>query len=397
MMSGPLTGFSVVDVSSVVSGPLASMIMADQGADVIKVESPGLGDLTRLPMNLRDGMTGLFANCNRGKRSIVIDLKADAGRGIVLDLVKNADVFIENWRPGAAERLGLGEDSVREVNSNIIYASVSGFGPTGPYSGQRVYDPVVQALTGVIAAQINPRTGVRDLVRNIVADKATSYTLVQAITAALLARERGRGGQRLDVPMLDATLSFLWPDGMMEETMVGEGVLAPTTLSNVYYLWDTADGQVVAFFASDSEVEGMARALEHPEWLEDETLTDPAQRLQLHNFERIAAMIEEVMRNYTTAEIVERFREHEVPVAPVLTREEVFEDAQVTHNEAVYIENHPVYGDVRQPSPGARFSGTPSTRGALAPLLGEHTNDVLRELGYADERAAQLRREGVVF
>lgn len=396
-MSGPLTGFSVVDVSSVVSGPLAAMILADQGADVIKVEPPGLGDLTRLPMNLRDGMTGLFANCNRGKRSIVIDLKADGGCGIVLDLVRNADVFIENWRPGAAERLGLGEDAVRAANPDIIYASVSGFGPTGPYSNQRVYDPVVQAFTGVIAAQINPRTGVRDLVRNIVADKATSYTLVQAITAALLARERGHGGQRLDVPMLDATLSFLWPDGMMEETMVGEGVQAPLTLSNIYYLWDTADGQVVAFFASDSEVNGMAHALGHPEWLEDETLTDPAQRLVMENFERTAAMIEAVIRQFTTAEIVERFQEHEVPVAPVLTREEVFQDAQVTHNEAIYIEEHPVFGAVRQPAPAARFSVTTTTRGALAPLLGEHTDAVLRELGYTDERAAQLRSEGVVF
>ena len=278
-MSGPLEGIRIVDVSAIVSGPLAAMMLADQGADVVKVEPIELGDATRLPVNYRAGMSALFANCNRGKRAMALDLKATAGREIVLDLIKQADVFIENWRPGAAERLGLGEDVLRELNQNLIYTSISGYGTSGPYRDRRVYDPVIQAYTGMIENQRNLDTGEIDLVRNIVADKATAYTVTQAVVAALFARERGSGGQRIDVAMLDATLAFFWPDGMMMHTLLGDGVEQPICMADVYRVWKTSDGDVIAFFQSTAELTGLAHALDRPDWLDDENFTDIAKRL----------------------------------------------------------------------------------------------------------------------
>lgn len=306
-MKGPLDGIRVVDVSAVVSGPLATMMLADQGADVVKVEPIESGDVTRLPINHRAGMSALYANCNRGKRSIALDLKDPAGHAIVLDLVKQADVFVENWRPGAADRLGLGETALRQLNADLIYTSISGYGTSGPYRDRRVYDPVIQAYTGMIENQRNLDSGEIDLVRNIVADKGTAYTVAQAVTAALFARERGAAGQRIDVPMIDATLAFFWPDGMMMQTMQGEDVAQPICMADVYRVWETADGHVIAFFQSTSELTGLARALDRPDWLDDENFVDIAKRLHPDNIERMTEEVKVVMRAFTTDEIVERF------------------------------------------------------------------------------------------
>ena len=393
-MSGPLTGYRIVDVSAVVSGPLATMILADQGADVVKVEPHGLGDFTRQPMNSRNGMTALYANCNRGKRSIVVDVKADQGRQIVLDLVAQADVFVENWRPGAAERLGLGEAALRALNPDLIYASVTGYGSSGPYSSQRVYDPIIQALTGMIAAQKAPDAEKYDLVRNIVADKASSYTLVQAITAALLARERGHGGQCVRVPMLDATLAFFWPDGMMHKTLLGDGVNAPLSLSDLYRVWETADGHVIAFVQSAAELTGLANALEQPQWLNEPGFTDVG--VHLRDYPAFIERVQTNMLRYSTRELMRRFIEHEVPVAPVLSHDDVFEDPQIRHNDSITEERHPIYGAYRQARPAARFSVTETSPVRAPALHGEHTDEVLAELGYSGAKIKALRDTSIV-
>lgn len=393
-MTGPLSGFRVIDVSAVVSGPLAAMILADQGAEVIKVETQGLGDVTRLPFNQRGGMTGLFANCNRGKRSIVVDVREPEGRQILLDLVAEADVFIQNWRPGAAERLGLGDQALRSVNENLIYASVSGYGDSGPYADQRVYDPVIQAYSGMVHSQKAGELARCDLVRNIVADKVSSYTLCQAITAALLARERGAGGQHLHVPMLDATVAFFWPDGMMHKTLLGDDVGLPLQLSDIYRVYPTRDGYVVAFAQSPSELEGLARALGREDWLEDPGFTNVVTHLA--DMDAFLSRIEAAMANFTTAEAVARLSKHEVPVAPVLDHEEMLEDAQVQHNETIQHREHPHYGAYQQPRHPIRFSATPAEPVGHPPLQGEHTEDVLGEIGYSQEDMATLRAKGVI-
>ena len=181
---GPLDGVKVVDLSVMISGPLAAMMLADQGADVVKVEAPGLGDIMRILGSSKGGMTGIFATNNRGKRSHVVDLKQPAGVDIVHRLIADADVLIQNYRPGATERLGIGYEQLRDAHPDLIYVSISGYGPTGPYSHRRVYDNVIQAASGLASVQTDPATGIPAMFRTLVADKVTSYTAAQAITAA---------------------------------------------------------------------------------------------------------------------------------------------------------------------------------------------------------------------
>jgi crotonobetainyl-CoA:carnitine CoA-transferase CaiB-like acyl-CoA transferase len=251
-MSGPLDGIKVVDFSQVVSGPFAAMLLADQGADVIKVEPlAGPGDSTRGATSFaKGGFPALFLNNNRGKRSIGIDLGSEEARQIALDLCSQADIVVQNFRPGAMERLGLGYESVKATKPDIIYCSISGFGPTGPYATRPVLDPVIQGLTGIIDRQLNPEIPFPDLVRNLIADKSSALTAAQAMTAALFVRERTGVGQHIEVPMLDATTYFFWNDGMMDKTLIDDDVSGGLRIAHVYRLTDCADGKIVYFVSS---------------------------------------------------------------------------------------------------------------------------------------------------
>jgi len=395
-VAGPLTGIKVVDCSQIVSGPFAVMILADQGADVIKVEPPGYGDLMRVGPYFRGGLSAFFTNVNRGKRCIVLDLTKARGREILLKLVAEADVFVQNWRPGAAERLGLGWDDLRAVNPRLIYCSISGYGPSGPYSERRVYDPIIQGITGHVAIQKNPDVPIPDLVRNIVADKSTSWTAAQAISAALFARERGAAGQHIVVPMIDASLFFFWPDGMMKHTFVGEAERQLPVLYEVYRIYETADGHLIYFTASESEFHGLFRALGKPEWCTDERFATPQQRSKPENRELLGGMILEEMRKWPTRELVARMEHEDVPVGPVNSIEEMLVDPQIVHNDSWFECDHPSAGKFRTPRPVARFSETPQQVKRLPPLHGEHTAEVLGELGFGAEALAQLKAEGVI-
>ena len=393
-MGGPLAGVRVVDCSAVLSGPLATMLLADQGAEVIKVEAPGLGDVLRLSPFSRGGLGAFFANGNRGKRAITIDLRQPRGRELLLGLCRGADVFVQNFRPGAVERLGIAELDLRAVRPDLVYVSISGFGESGPYANRRVYDPVIQALTGSITVQRHPQTGERDLVRHVICDKASAWTAAQAITAALFARERGAGGQHVRVAMLDASLAFFWPDGMMAHTMVGEGVTPGPTLYELYRLTETADGHLVCFAVTDAECHGLFRALGRPEWCEDPRLRDLLSRIQ--HRELFEELVYGEFRKWSTREILARLAAEALPAAPVLSLEEVLDDPQVRHNEILVERDHPTAGRIRQPRPAARFDRTPAEPGRLAPLPGEHTDEILGELGIDPEERRRLREAGVV-
>ncbi|MEM7020913.1 MAG: CoA transferase, partial [Pseudomonadota bacterium] len=326
-MPGPLEGIRVIDVSAIVSGPLATTMLATQGADVIKVE-PLTGDGLRGPANSRGGMNSFFASSNRGKRSISLNLKSEEGLGIIYELVKQADVFVQNWRPGVAEQLKLSEQDLRALNKDLIYASVSGYGDSGPLAHQPVYDPVIQAITGYVALQKNPKAEEPDLVRNIEVDKASALILAQSITAALFARDRGAGGQSIHVPMIDVGLWFLFPDGGMKHTLIGDGVAYPGSIAEIYRLWKTQDGHIVQFAAAPHHFDAFACVLGHPEWLEEPRylrpeVTKPENRAELN------ALIEAALIQFTTADIVEKLQAAEVPVAAVLTLDEVFEHEQI--------------------------------------------------------------------
>ncbi|HIF99891.1 MAG TPA: CoA transferase [Myxococcales bacterium] len=394
-MAGPLSGVRVVDVSEVISGPLATMILADQGAEILKIEPPRYGEESRQLANYRNGMAGLYANCNHGKRSIGINLKSERGLELALEMIREADVFVQNWRPGAAERLGLGETALREVNPRIIYASITGYGDDGPYAGRRGYDPIFQCLTGYVAAQTNPEVPIPDLVRNAVVDKATSYSLAQAITAALYARERGADGQHVKVAMLDAGLAFFWPDGMLRHTLPGEGVDHYVVPGERYQLMSTADGQLVVWAGTAEQMRASLLVVG-----EDELANSPEQRGKpMLKDENQLARTEAVNAGFaklTSEEAYRRCIEHELPAAPVLSHEDVLLDPQVIHNGCVIEAEHPVYGRYRRAAPSAKFSGTILEPTSPPSLYGEQSEDILEEMGYSSDERKTLREADVV-
>ena len=396
-MSGPLVGVKVIDFSAVVSGPFAAMWLADQGAEVIKVESPGLGDVTRGMANgpYHHGMSGLYVNCNRGKKALCIDVTVAAGRQVVLDLCKDADVFIQNWRPGVVDRLGLGYDDVRAVNPQIIYVSISGYGPDGPYAQRRVYDPIIQGLSGHVAVQVNPEIPFPDLVRTIVCDKATSLATAQSVCAALFARDRGSGGQHLIVPMLDAAIAFFFPDGYMSAGLLdNETSQRSPTLAQVYRLQRTADGSLTYFCATDQEFYGLYRALGHPEWVEDERYASARQRVL--NLEDLGAALAEAFETWATDDLVARLEAEQVPFGRVLSLQDLPDNPQIQHNESVRVRSHPAVGRILEARHPVRFSVTQPDVTPLAPTMGEHNDELLAELGRSPEQIAALRSAGVL-
>lgn len=394
-MAGPLSGVRIIEVGEVISAPLGVMLLAEQGADVIKVEPPRHGEESRQLSNYRAGMAGLYANCNHGKRSIGIDLKTTEGLELLYELVRGADVFVQNWRPGAAERLRVAEADLRRINDRLVYASVTGYGDDGPYTTRRGYDPIFQALTGWVAAQLNPEVPIPDLVRNAVVDKATAYTLAQAITAALFARERGAPGQHVRVSMLDAGLVFFWPDGMLRHTLVGDDVENPMVPGERYQLTATRDGRLVVWAGTAEQMRGTLRAVGR-----DDLAESPAQRgremLRPENVEERVAAFTAGIGKLSTEEAYRRMLEFEVPAAPILDHAQVLTDPQLVHNGTILEAVHPVYGRYRRTRPAARFSRTRTDPTPPAALYAEHTDEILRELGIDEAGRARLRARGAV-
>jgi crotonobetainyl-CoA:carnitine CoA-transferase CaiB-like acyl-CoA transferase len=380
-LAGPLAGVRVLDLTSMISGPVATMMLADQGADVIKVEPPA-GDLVRNLGPNRGGMTATFVSANRSKRSLVLDLKTAGGLAALKRLIPSADVFVQNFRPGAIERMGLGEEVVRSLKPDIVYVSISGFGEAGPYAHKRVYDPVIQALSGLAAIQADRDSGRPRMVRTIIPDKTTALTAAQAITAALFARQRHGVGQHVKLAMLDAMVAYLWPEGMTGYTFIGREVAASRAQIAQDLIFRTSDGYITAGAVSDAEWRGMCNALEKPEWLDDERFETAASRV-INVAERLA-LTSEVLATRTSAEWLERLDREGVPCAPVLTRAEVFEQEQLRVNGLMQEYEQPAAGQVRQPRPPAHFGATPARIQRPAPRLGEHSREILAAAGFGE-------------
>ena len=394
-IAGPLSGYRIVDVTSMISGPIATRILGDQGADVIKVEAPGAGDLVRGIGSTRAGITPMFATANRSKRSMVIDLKHPDGVALLMRVVAGADVFVQNFRPGAVDRMGIGEEPVRRSQADIVYVSISGFGETGPYAMKRVYDPVIQALSGVASIQGDRVTGRPRMVRTILPDKLTAVTAAQAITAALLARERSGEGQHVRLAMLDAMVSFLWPEVMARHTFVEAGRQKKRAIPQVRDLvFETADGFMTAGAVADNEWAAMSRVLGHPEWIEDPRFCNAAARVV--NWDERLELTAEVLRTRTTAEWLERLDAEGVPCAPINDRGALLTDPQIAANELIVESVHPHVGLVRDTRPAARFDRTPAEIGRPAPLLGEHTDEILGESGLSADEIRALHDRGVL-
>jgi len=392
-LKGPLDGVRVLDLTTMVAGPTATMMLADQGADVIKVENPA-GDLMRRLAKGRNGVSASFLSCNRNKRAIAVDLKTAEGHAIIEKLIAAAAVLVHNFRPGAAERIGLGEDAVRAIRPDIIYVSISGFGEKGPYAGQRAYDPVIQALSGLADIQRDRDTGRPRMVRTIIADYTTGLTTAQAITAALFARQRSGEGQHVRIAMLDAMIAYLWPEAMASLTYVGDerdpsdGDVGPDLI------FATQDRYITAGALSDDEWAGLCRALKREDLMDD--LRFKTAHARTVNAVERRELVSAELEKWTADEILSRLLANDVPSAPVRSRFELLQEPQVRENQILEEHDSAKFGRVRQPRPAGRFDRTPARIRTLAPLLGEDNAAVLAELGYTTGDVERLEREQVL-
>jgi crotonobetainyl-CoA:carnitine CoA-transferase CaiB-like acyl-CoA transferase len=386
----------VLDLTSVVSGPLATMFLADQGAEVVKIEPLG-GDITRRSrqsISASGEFSALFVSSNRGKRSLALDLKRPEAAEIMHKLITSSDVLVQNFRPGTMERLGLGEPALRELNPRLIYVSISGVGESGPYAKKRVYDPIIQGLSGFADLQADPKTRRPQMIRTIVADKTTATFAAQAVTAALFARERTGEGQHIRLAMLDTMIAYLWPEAMTQYTVVGREATTADPTARPDLIFETADGYITVGTISDSEWQGFCAASGRPGLTEDPRFNSPGGRA-VNATERILLMAE-IIKERPTAEWLQRLDANDVPSAPVLRRNEVIANEQVLARELIIELDHPDIGRVRQPVPAARFDRTPARIQGPAPRIGEHSAAILAELGLNAVEIERLAAEKVV-
>ena len=377
-MPGPLEGVRVLDLSQVISGPMAATWLADQGADVIKVEDAGMGDFARYLGPRKADISAMFLTANRGKRSITLNLKAVEDQQVLWKLIERADVLIQNFRPGAIERLGFGPESVRARNPRLIYCSISGYGPTGPYAGARVYDPIIQASSGFAVTQADPANGEPQLIRTLVCDKLTALTAAQAITAALFAREKSGEGQLVEVAMLDAAIAFLWPEGMYNHTFLEDPPAPSPDFGAFYRLWKSRDGYFAVAGVQDAEFKALARGLGRPDLAEDERFSTLQGRMV--NGAQFMQEMGAAIASRTNAELMPRLLAEDAPAAKVNSREDLKSDPQVIENGTIVETDHADLGRIQGPRHPARFHGTPVIPPGLAPHLGQHTAAIKGEL-----------------
>ena len=395
-MTKPLEGVRVVDLSQITSGPFGTMVLAEQGADVVKVESPMIGDLSRWAPNSRNGMSSFVLNQNRGKRSIAVDLQRHEGQAVALDLMAGADVVVQNFRPGVVERLGLGYDDIRPRNPGVIYVSISGFGPDGPYADRPALDPVIQALSGVVYRQQSEVIPLPDLVRNIFIDKATALTVAQSACAALYRRTRTGEGDHIVVPMLDVGLYFFWPDGMMDMTFLGDGIDAGPRIVDLYQITHCADGQLVYYVATDSQREGLFGALGHPEWSDDPRFESTAPSSKRATARSWAGCSRRPSRPCPWPRCCRACTRGACRPRPCSSPSRCSRTRRCSTTAAFTRGSTP--SPVGCASPGTRCASSPRRRPVpeQVPGLGEHTDEILAELGRTEADIATLRAAGTV-
>lgn len=390
--SKPLADIKILELSTVVTAALAATLMSEQGASTVKVEPIGIGDTMRHLGTSRAGVSALFANCNRGKRSIALDLKNPRGLEIVRRLADEADVLISNYRPGVLDRLGLGSEALRAANPRLVYVAISGFGTAGPLAAAPAYDHVIQALSGMTDMQ--GKRGEHSMIRTFICDEVTAYSACQATTAALFQRSNTGRGQHIDISMMDSALYFLWPAAMDRHTFQGEDINQQPAFKHSYRTFRTRDGYITFAALTDAHWQGLFRGTGRDDLAADERYASIASRSTHMGdlFREFREAFTDMTRDEAQALLVEQ----DIPGMACLTLEEVAQHPQIQAAGAVQTQHHPLLGELRSPAHPARFGGE---RGEAAPALGalgEHTRPVLRELGYAEETIDQLIAGGAV-
>ena len=391
---GPLEGVRIIDLTSMVSGPMGAMMLADQGAEVIKVE-PIAGEQLRHMAAPHNGVNPVFYSCNRGKKSLAIDLKSKEGKEILIKLIKNSDVLMQNFRPGTTDRMGFGYEDMKKINPNLVYLSISGFGDKGPYAQSRVYDPVIQALSGATDIQADRNTGTPKMFRVVIADKVTSLTAAQAISSALYARERTAKGQHIKLSMLDSVIAFFWPEGMSGLVFKENEFDVRKLQGSQDLIYEAKDRYITAGAVSDAEWTGMCNALNMQQLINDERFATSAARVI--NAEERKKITGQEIKKWQSNDILSRFQEEGVPSAPLLDRMELMNHEQIIRNQTILRQEYEGFGEVRQARPAAHFEDTPSEISRPAPKLGEHGEEILNSLGISDSVRKKLLNEGKIF
>ena len=394
-MSSPLNGYRVVDFTNVIAGPYATMILADQGADVIKVEAPQRPDHTRLVGNGPPGLRASFINNNRNKRSVSIDVKTPVGRAALLKLIASADVFIQNFRPGVVERLGLAEPELRAIKPDLIYVSMSGWGEKGPFAHKPVYDPIIQALSGLATVQAGSDSERPRLIRTILPDKLTGITAAQAVTAALAGRAQTGEGQHVRVSMLDSVVAFLWSSDMGGLTFIGQEIESQKAATFIDLIYATKTDYISVSTMTDQQWQGFCRIANCEHLLTDERFLTPVLRDQ--NADERLNLIQEALLERPAAQWLEVLDDAGVPCAPVLKRKDMINHPQVQASEVVIEHQHAHAGPLRQARAAARFEGAPMEIRYGAPLFGEHSRAILAEVGYSEDDIEQMISDGIVL
>ena len=390
-MSAPLEGIRVIELAAMIAVPAATHILASYGAEVIKVEEVAGGDLVRALGSQKNGMSAWFANVNSGKRGIAVNLKTEAGAEVLWRLVEGADVFVEGFRDGVTQGLGFGYESVAERKPDIVYCSSSGFGPVGPYGGQPAFDPLIQAMAGW--GGIQPSDGKPQLIKHMLADKTGAANNAQSIMAALIRRGRTGEGAYIRNSMLEASVRYLWPDGMMHCTLLdADATHMPNILTN-YRLFECTDGWVTVAAGTDQQWQALCTAFSLADLAGDQRFATAVSRSQHMSawFEAIA----EAVSGYAVEEVLRRLRHAQVPVGPLVPVEEVADHEQVAAMGIVETAEHPDVGGYRRPRSPAWAMGEPINL-SPAPGHGQHTREVMRELGFADGEIDQIAQQGCV-
>lgn len=393
MSTDALSGITVLDFTQVYMGPSATQMLADYGAEVIKVERPGVGDLSRNSLPDPAGQDNpIFISINRNKRSVTIDTRGENGREVVRDLVRNADVVVSNFRHGVMERMGFGYEELKQVKPDIIWASGTGFGEDGPYAHKGGQDVIAQAYSGVMWRRTDDTVPL-SVYPTTLCDYTTGMHLCQGILLALIARDRTGDGQKIQVNMYDSMLHMQMQEAATQLNRGHEVNWAAMPLSGVFPTEDGAVCMVGAF--KQNPLRDISVALELGEDLSQrpgyETLEG-----QFEHRPRLQAIFRERFAEGTTEHWVKRLEDQDILCAPVRSLQEALADPQTEVNRMITEMEHPSAGTVRVLDSPIRMSGTPNRLRHPAPMLGEHNADVLRELGYAEERIAALVDEGAI-